>query len=49
MTGSASVSGDVITTPLISGLVNGTQYRVEVKWVVGGNTFETYFWLYGER
>lgn len=34
--GSASVSGDVITLPKISGLTAGTLYRVEVKFTTGG-------------
>ena len=49
MSGSASVSGDVITTPAVTSLTAGTRYRVEVKFVVSGNTFETYFWILGER
>lgn len=49
MSGSASVSGDVITTPTVTGLTAGTMYRVEVKFAVSGNTFEVWFWLQGER
>lgn len=49
MVGSASVNGDVITTPVVTGLTAGTEYRVEVKFVVGGNTYELYFWIKGER
>lgn len=49
MSGSASVSGDVITTPLVTSLTAGTKYRVEVKFVVSANTFELYFWIWAER
>lgn len=44
MTGSASISGDVITLPTIHSLVEGTNYRVEVQFVKSGNTFE--YWAY---
>ena len=47
--GSASVSGDVITTPIIQALTAKHLYRVEVKFTCGGNVFECYFRLQGER
>ncbi len=37
--GSASVSSDVVTTPLIQNLTAGKEYRIEVLFVTGGNTF----------
>jgi len=40
--GPPSVSGNVITTPVVKLLVAGTQYRLEVKWIKEGNTFEAY-------
>jgi len=46
--GSASVSGDDITTPVIHSLVNDTQYRLEVKFTISGNVFEAYAELYGQ-
>ena len=49
MTGSVSVTSDVITLPSISGLTAGTNYRVEVKFTVSGNTWEPYFWIKAER
>ena len=49
MTGSTSVSGDVITLPAISGLTAGVMYRVEVKFTSSGNIFEAYAYIKGER
>ena len=46
--GSASVSGDVITTPTILDLVDGAQYRLEIKFTVSGNVEEAWSDLYGE-
>ncbi len=42
-TGSAAVNGTVITTPLLFGLVAGSTYRVDVKYVDSGNTWYPYF------
>lgn len=49
MTGSTSVTGDVITLPAISGLTDGVMYRVEVKFTSSGNIFEAYAYIKGER
>lgn len=49
LSGSPSISGDVITTPVVTSLAAGTRYRMEVKFVVAGNTWEAYFWIHGER
>ena len=46
--GSASVSGDIITLPVIQTLTAGTRYRVEVKFVVSAQTFECYFYIEAE-
>lgn len=48
LTGSATVSGDVITTPYIHGLTAGEQYRLEIKWTVGSNVYEAWADLYGQ-
>jgi hypothetical protein len=48
MTGSTSVGGNVITLPLIHTLTAGTQYRVEVKFTIGSNIFEAYFFIEAE-
>ena len=42
ITGSASVSGDVITLPAIAGLTRGVRYRVEIQFTAGGNVWEAY-------
>ena len=42
LAGSASVSGDTITTPVVKGLVAGRTYRLEIKFVVDGRTEEAY-------
>jgi hypothetical protein len=49
MTGSATVSGNVITLPAIASLVDGTMYRVEVQFILSGSTFEAYAWISGQR
>ncbi len=46
--GSASVSGDVITTPTVKDLVNDTAYRLEIKFTIDGNVQETWVDLYGD-
>lgn len=49
LSGSPSVSGNVITTSVVIDLVPGIKYRLEVKWVYSGNTFEAYGWIIGEE
>lgn len=39
LSGSASVSGDVVTSPLVINLVAGTNYLLELSFVCGGNTW----------
>jgi hypothetical protein len=46
--GTASVTGNVITLGAIANLVAGSLYRVEVKWMSGANTFETWFEVQAE-
>lgn len=46
LTGSASVAGDVITSPTVYGLTADTKYRLEFKWVSGSNTLETYMVIF---
>jgi hypothetical protein len=48
-TGSASVSGNIITLPAVRNLVNGETYRIEVKFTASGNTYETYFFILAEE
>jgi hypothetical protein len=47
--GSASVAGDVITTPLVIDLVEGHHYWIGVRFTVNGNTFEPFGIIVGER
>lgn len=42
LSGTGSVAGDVITTPLVIGLVAKRLYRLEIQFVISGNTFEPY-------
>ena len=46
--GSASASGDVITTSTILDLVADAQYRLEIKFTVNGNVLEAWADLRGE-
>lgn len=46
--GSASVSDDVITTPVILDLTAEAQYRLEIKFTVSGNVLEAWADLRGE-
>lgn len=49
MTGSPSASGVYITCPILHSLVDGAQYRMEIKWVDSGNTLETWVDIYGQK
>jgi hypothetical protein len=42
LNGAPSVLGDVITTPAVKSLTAGTRYRLEIKFTISGNVFETY-------
>jgi hypothetical protein len=48
LSGNATVVGDVITLPAVTGLTAGKGYRVEVKFTSGGNTFEPYIEVQAE-
>ena len=49
LVGVASAMGDVITTPIVTGLTAGTTYRLEIKFTVSGNVFEAYCIIGGEQ
>lgn len=49
LSGAASVSGDVITTPVLTALTEDHRYRVEVKFTCSGNTYEAYFFVDAEK
>lgn len=46
LTGSASVSGDVITWPTIQDLVKGQQYAVDIAFVCNGQTYKDRLVIY---
>jgi len=46
--GSASVTGDVITTPIICDLTAAAQYRLEIKFTSADNVLEAWADLRGE-
>ena len=48
-TGSASVSGNVITLPALKLLTAGVLYRVEVKYTISNNVLESYFYVQGQE
>lgn len=43
--GAPQIEGNVITTPLVLGLIAGNRYRLEVKWTCQSNTLEAYGWI----
>ena len=48
LTGAPSVVGNVITTPLVVSLGRGIKYRLEIQWVLTGNTWEAFCDIHGE-
>jgi len=49
LSGAASVTGDVITLPVLADLTEGNVYRIEVKFTAGGQIFEPYFIVAAEH
>lgn len=49
LTGSPSVNGDVITTSTVQSLTAGNTYRLDIQFTSGGNVFEAYCTIKGER
>lgn len=49
LTGSASAVGNVVTTPLLSGLTDGTFYRLLITVIIDGNTMSGYISIKGEN
>ena len=43
LTGSATVSGDVITTPKVGSLTDAVTYQIEVNYTISGNVYEDMF------
>jgi len=48
LSGSASTTGDVITTPIVKSLTAGSLYRLEIKFTVSGNIVEAWTYIAGE-
>ena len=48
LTGTASVVGDVITTPIVKSLIFNKIYRIEIIFTSGGLTFVPYFMVKAE-
>ena len=48
LSGSASVSGNVITTPVVKSLVVDAWYRLEIKFTCSGNIFEAFADIVGQ-
>lgn len=48
LSGAAGTVGDIITTPLVISLTAGVNYRLEIQFVVDGNTLETYLEIEGQ-
>lgn len=42
LSGSPDTTGDVITTPAVTGLTYGEVYRLEIKFTISGNVFEAF-------
>jgi hypothetical protein len=49
LSGSASVVGDVITTPTVSNLQAGKRYRLEVKFTTSGQVWECWCEITGDE
>ena len=49
LSGSASVVGTTVVTPLVTGLTAGVQYRLECKATISGNIFERYLEINAEE
>lgn len=47
LSGSATTDGDDIITPFVISPVDGTEYRLEVKFTSGGNVFEAFGFIRG--
>ena len=45
----STVSGDVITLPTVKSLESGNRYRLEIKFTAGGNIWEPYVIIHGQR
>ena len=49
LSGSPSVNGDIITLPVLKSLVEGVEYRIEMKFTCSGNVFESWATVFAQR
>jgi len=49
LSGSASVDGDTITTPIVKLLVEDTLYQLEIKFTCSGNVLEAFCLIRGQK
>jgi hypothetical protein len=49
LSGSATVSGDDITSPSVQSLTDGEHYRIEWKFTISGNVLEAWMDLVAEQ
>ena len=49
LSGAATVSGDEITLPAVQALSAGHDYRLEIKFTSGANTFECWLLIHAEN
>ena len=49
LNGMPAAAGDVVTLPSVENLTAGHNYRIEILWLSGGNTFECFVDIKGER
>lgn len=48
LTGSSSVSGDVLTTPVVYSLTADSTYRLEMKFTTGSKIYEPYLIIWAK-
>lgn len=49
LSGATTISGDVITTPVVKSLTDDHTYRIEIKFTTGGKVLECFFLIKGRR
>ncbi len=48
LTGTESLSGNIVTSPIVSGLLSGVLYSMLITIVISGNTMSGYLRIRGE-
>jgi len=49
LSGSTVANGNIISTPAIQDLITRISYRLEIKFIISGNTFEAFAIIIGEE